>query len=215
MDANSNDDVLPILPHMCERPKAHSSMRQALLFGLCVLCTWLAGCGYQFGQGALSRRYTTLSVPYAEGDEDGCLTTEVVRELSRTGAFRYVSTGGDLILRIKLIRQCDANVDFRYDRNNKGKRRKSIIPTATRLTATAEISLIDAATGKTITGPTRILANTEFDHTYYATRDEVNVFSLGQLTDIDAAREAAQHPLDRSLAEKIADYVTNMELESS
>lgn len=55
----------------------------------------------------------------------------------------------------------------------------------------------------------RITADAEFDHTYYTTRDRINVFSLGQLSDIDAARDAAMVPLNRALAERIVDFVMN------
>lgn len=169
----------------------------------------LTGCQYQFGRGDLSQRYATISVPYIEGDQKGELTSDVIKKLSTAGAFRYVSHGGDLNLKIKLIEFREENVNFRYDRKKTGELKKSIIPTETRVSAIAEVSLVEAGTGQTIRGPTRIVANVEFDHTYYATRDEVNIFSLGQLNDIDAARDAALHPLNRYLAERIVDYVIN------
>lgn len=175
------------------------------LTGSCLL----SSCQYQFGRGELSQRYATISVPYAEGDQQGELTTEVIRNLSTSGAFRYVNTGGDLILKIKLIDLRDENIGFRYDRKRRGKLKHSIIPTETRVTALAEVLLIEAGTGQTIRGPTRIKASTEFDHTYYYTRHEINVFSLGQLSDIDAAQDAAMLPLNRYLAERIVDYVIN------
>jgi hypothetical protein len=178
---------------------------------LLILAGWcnLASCHYQFGRGELAQRYATISVPYAEGDQEGDLTTQVIKNLSTSGAFRYVNTGGDLILKIKLIEVRDENIDFRYDRKKRGKLKHSIIPTETRLTVLAEVSLIESGTGQMIRGPTQITASTEFDHTYYSTRDEINVFSLGQLTDIDAAQDAAMHPLNRHLAERIVDYVIN------
>lgn len=168
---------------------------------------FLLGCQYQFGQGELSQRYATISVPYAEGDQKGELTTVVIKMLSTSGAFRYVSCGGDLILKIKLIEFREENIDFRYDRKKTGKLKRSIIPTETRVTAIAEVLLIESGTGQTVRGPTRITASANFNHTYYTTRDEVNIFSLGQLNDIDAARDAVMHPLNRYLAEQIVDYV--------
>jgi hypothetical protein len=169
----------------------------------------LVGCQYQFGRGDLSERYSTISVPFAEGDQRGELTADVIKKLSTSGAFRYVSAGGDLILKIKLLEFSEENIDFRYDRKKTGERKKSIIPIETRVNAFAEVQLIEGGTGRVVRGPTRISASAEFDHTYYTTRDEVNIFSLGQLNDIDAARDAIMHPLNRYLAERIVDYVIN------
>ncbi len=44
---------------------------------------------------------------------------------------------------------------------------------------------------------------------YYSSRKGVNVFSLGQVTDIDEARDVAEYPLHRRLAQKIVDYINN------
>ncbi len=188
-----------------------SLRRSNWLLYVLIVSGWclLTGCHYQFGRGDLSQRYATISVPYVEGDQKGDLTTEIIRKLSTSGAFRYVNTGGDLILKIKLVEVRDENIGFRYDRKKRGELRHAIIPTETRLTVLAEVSVIEAGTGQVIRGPTRITASTEFDHTYYYTRNEINVFSLGQLTDIDAAQDAAVYPLNRCLAERIVDYVIN------
>jgi Lipopolysaccharide-assembly len=169
----------------------------------------LIGCQYHFGRGELSQSYATISVPYAEGDQKGELTADVIKQLSTSGAFRYVCSGADLLLKIKIIEFREENIDFRYDRKKTGKLKNYIIPTETRVSAIAEVSLIEGATGRAIRGPTRITASTDFDHTYYTTQDEVNIFSLGQLNDIDTARDAVMHPLNRHLAERIVDYVIN------
>jgi hypothetical protein len=170
---------------------------------------FITGCQYQFGHGDLSQRYTTISVPYIEGDQEGELTAYVIKNLSASGVFRYMSCGADLTLKIKLLDLREENIDFRYDRKKTGELKKSIIPTETRVHAMAEVYLLEQGTGRTIRGPMNVTASVEFDHTYYATRDEINVFSLGQLSDIDAARDAVMHPLNRSLAERIVDYVIN------
>lgn len=56
-------------------------------------------------------------------------------------------------------------------------------------------------------GPVRLRAYAEFDHDYYTVRHRTNAFSLGQLTDFDSAEDAATKPLNKKIAEKIADYV--------
>lgn len=165
------------------------------------------GCQYQFGYGDLSQQYATISVPYVEGDLNGDLTARVIKQLSTTGAFIYRAEGGDLTLKIKLLEIADENIGFRYNRHKDGELKKTIIPTETRAAATIELVVIESASGKILRGPTRLSASVEFDHDYYASRNEINVFSLGQLTDIDAAQEAARTPLNKELAEKVADYL--------
>jgi hypothetical protein len=168
----------------------------------------LAGCQYQFGYGELSQRYTTLSVPYAEGDSKGELTAEVIKKISTSGAFRYVNCQGDLILKIKFIELRDENIGFRYDRKKRGKLRHAIVPTETRLKSVVEAVLTDAA-GRVVRGPTRIAASIDFDHSFYSSRHGINIFSLGQLSDIDAAHDAVMHPLNQQLADRIVDYIIN------
>lgn len=179
------------------------------LFVLLLSFFFLTSCQYQFGRGCLSERYATVSIPYAAGDIKGDLTTEVIRQLSSSGAFRYVNSGGDLTLNIKIVDLDEENIGFRYDRKKSGKLKHSIVPTETRVNAIAEVTLVEAGTGKIVKGPARVSASAEFDHTYYTTRDRINVFSLGQLSDIDAARDAASIPLNRALAERIVDFVVN------
>lgn len=174
-----------------------------------LLTNCLTSCHYQFGRGDLSQNYSTISVPYIAGDQQGELTTELIKKISTSGAFRYVQCGGDLTLKIKLVDFNEENINFRYDRKKSGHLKKSIIPIETRVKGIAEVSLIESGSGKVIRGPTRVTASVEFDHTYYATWDEINVFSLGQLNDIEGARDAVMQPLNRALAEHIVDYLIN------
>lgn len=175
---------------------------------LCCLfvCT---SCQYQFGQGDLSEQYSTISIPYVEGDDEGELTTEVIHAISSSGGFKYLTCGGDLTLKIKLIEMYDENIGFRYDRHKDGKLKKGTIPTETRLYARVEVVVLETSSGVILRGPTLITTSIDFDHDYYYNRNSVNIFSLGQLNDIDEAQEAACHPLNKRLAEKITDYVLN------
>ncbi|MFQ5729847.1 MAG: hypothetical protein ACE5GN_05765, partial [Waddliaceae bacterium] len=83
----------------------------------------------------------------------------------------------------------------------------SMIPTETRIKVLAEVTVRDSCSGEMVLGPAKIYASVDYDHDYYFSRDAVNVFSLGQLTDSDAAHDAVQSPLNRALAQKIVDYV--------
>ena len=169
----------------------------------------LTSCQYQFGQGGLPPQYTTISVPYVEEDQRGELTAAIIHRLESEGTLRYVTTGGDLLLKAKWIDLHDENIGFRYDRKQNKRLRHIVIPSETRTYGVIEISLIDANSGQILKGPVCLSAHVEFDHDYYKTRDGSNVFSLGQLTDIDAANDTVMRPLNKRLAEQIVDYLIN------
>lgn len=140
---------------------------------------FLTGCGYHFGNGPLSMRYHTISVPYAEGDFDGSFTTEVIKQISTAGVFKYKRTASDLILKIRLIDFDNENIGFQYYVNKENKKTRETIPIETRLSVTAEVSVIDAVSGAEVLTPVRISASTDFDHDYYSTKEGINEFSIG------------------------------------
>jgi hypothetical protein len=167
----------------------------------------LPSCGYRWEQGTTVVSERSLSIPYVKGDGDGELTTALIGAIARSGIFRYSPEGGELILQVTVLDYLSDNVGFCYDSNRKGCLTSSIIPNETRVTAWVELSLSEAATGRVLLGPVRLSADVEFDHDYYSSRNAVNVFSLGQFTDMDEAYDAAQRPLNRNLAYKIVDYL--------
>lgn len=169
----------------------------------------LTGCQYKFGHNELSERFATIEIPYIEGDEKGELTAELIRRLCYSGAFRYQDHDADLILIARIFEMDDENIGFSYDRKKDGKLKQYIVPTETRIRASVEFSLINRATGEAIIPSTTITDSVDFDHEYYSSRHEINIYSLGQLTDIDGAFEGAMTPLNRRLAERIEDYILN------
>lgn len=181
---------------------------RGLIIAITSGCFLLASCGYRGGYDGLPREYRTIAVPYVEGDWDGQLTNAIVKQISRSGAFEYRNDSANLTLIVKIIDFSDENIGFRYDRHKDGRLRDTIIPSETRLFAVAEVSL-QGPTGLCILGPSRLTAQVDFDHDYYSSRNEVNVFSLGQLSDFDAASEAAHTPLNLMLARKIVDYISD------
>jgi hypothetical protein len=180
-------------------------------------------CGYQFGQGCLLTKYQTMSIPYVIGDTTGELTAILIKQISRSSAFRYVREGGDLVLNVSLCECSEENIGFCYDtkkdkndredkeRDSRECRKRefnhSIIPIESRATIIAEVTVIDCSSGCNVLGPAKLFASVDFDHDYYYSPDRINVFSLGQLTDVDAARDAVQTPLYTALAEKISEYI--------
>lgn len=178
------------------------------LFAITLLCAFtLTGCGYSFGQGGLAEQYNSISVPIVQGDRDGVITASIIRKITESGAYKYRNSDGALILHVKVVDISDQNIGFRYDREKGGELDNTIIPTETRLTAVAEVWAVDRCSCCTVLGPVLIRACVDFDHDYYNSRDGINVFSLGQLSDYDEAYDAAQRPLSEALATKIVDYV--------
>ena len=150
-----------------------------------------------------------MSIPFVEGDLDGELTAELIRQVAQSGAFEYRKEGGALLLQVDVIDTSDENIGFRYDQNKKGKIKKRLISDETRTSILVEVSVKEVGTGTILLGPARLSANVEFDHDYYSSRNGVNIFSLGQLTDYDEAHNAARRPLHYALARKIVDYLNN------
>lgn len=175
------------------------------------VCISLTSCaGYRLGSGDLADYYHTICIPYVQGDMTGLFTASLIREIGSSSPFRYVNSGGDLNLCVVLIGLREENVGFRYDIEKSGALANWLVPTETRLWAAAEITVIDTASNCILVGPVRVATSVDFDHEYYLSQNGVNVFSLGQLTDIREACEAAQTPLSRALAQKIVDYITNV-----
>lgn len=173
-----------------------------------VFLLMLCGCGYRPGYGAFAGKYGTVSVPYVDGDVDGGLTAALVHEVTASLGLDHRTTDGELLLVVTLLDLDDTNIGFRYEHLHGKSYKRSIIPVETRLTAIAEVSLIDANTGCSVLPTIKISASIDFDHEYNATRNDSNVFSLGQLSDADAAFDAARFPLNKRLARKIVEYIS-------
>lgn len=190
-------------------------MRKNIVFSL-IVCVFLSSCGYHIGDGGALSSYQTFTVPYIDGDRDGVLTAALIKELAHSGSLFYCRKGAQLIVQVSLIETNEEHIGFQYGREKKKKRQKlekSVVPIETRITAVACVTIKETSSCCTLLGPVEIEASVDFDHEYYFTSDEsnntipVNVFSLGQLNDIEAARDDVKEPLYHALAQKIAQYV--------
>lgn len=175
------------------------------LIWMIILGFVLAGCGYRWGDPCAVSTMT-VSIPFIEGDNEGFFTESLIQEVTQRTPLVYRSENASAILQVRLLEVSDENVGFRYDRKRTGCIRHNVVPVETRLIALAEVALIDC-NNCYILGPETVSAFIDFDHEYYPNRNAVNVFSLGQLTEIDAAFDEALYPLSRELGRKIADWL--------
>jgi len=169
-----------------------------------ILSCILTSCGYTMSPSDRVDVRRGINVPFVVGDIDGQMTQELVKELATRGSLVNQNHSSPLTLSVELLEIRDENVGFRYDRKKGGKLTHSIIPVETRVYAKAKVSVTDTCTEL---GPVIIEAWYDYDNDYYYSQNGVNVFSLGELSDYETAREAAKKPLYKVLAKKITDYV--------
>jgi hypothetical protein len=177
------------------------SLRRSLLLLNFLL---LGGCGYHLL--TQSSNPHTVSVPFIDNDTGGELTRALIKKLSQSEQYRP-SGCGRYTLEVSILSNKDENVGFRYDQNREGDFLNTVIPAETRTALLVEVSLIDTVKGCLAFGPARLSASHTFDHDWYVSLDRVNVFSLGQVTDYDDAKDGVYHPLTQKLAQKIVDLL--------
>lgn len=167
----------------------------------------LTGCGYKLNTVPGFNAAPTISIPYVQGDDDGQLTAALIHQVSISGEYVYRTTGGEYVLEARIIDDTYENIGFRYDRSKKGCLEDYIIPVEMRAGLLIEVQVIAFCSAEVVLGPNRLFADLDYDHDYYSIRDGINVSSLGQLTDIDSAEDAAKTPLYRKLAEKVVSWL--------
>jgi hypothetical protein len=176
-----------------------------LLFAVLLFFT---ACGF-VPANRLAENLRSISVSPICSDPQGRLRVALAQELLRSGSFYYSANHPDLFLCVEITDLCEENIGFRYDRDNEGVLTNSLIPTETRRKVTCRVVVEDRC-GQKIMGPFCISEEVDFDHDFYQNYDAVNVFSLGQITDLEAAEDAALKPLYTRLAKKIVRYLGAM-----
>src|SRR3569832_862156 len=98
----------------------------------------LTSCGYR---PVASDDKVTISVPYVEGDKQGQLTAEVIRQLTNSDIFEFVRKDGDLELKLVLNGDQHDVIGFEYDRTIKnGKVERNLMATENRRTISAQVT---------------------------------------------------------------------------
>ncbi len=178
-----------------------------LLFFL--LCS---SCGYHYTSYEGDKNPLSISVPYVQGDSDALFNSELIYQLSCSQEFSYVQSGGDLILKVKFLSDVHDRIGFRYDRDNpKGTLEKNLLGVEDRRIVIAEVSLLDAVSGRVLLEPTQVTAFADYDYTdpgsprdlLFAKKQPIIKFSLGQLDSSEGAHDDASRPLFRKLSQKI------------
>ena len=180
-------------------------------FLLCLLVGSVSGCSsWHLANSLSSEKQISVSIPYAQGDDSGELTSRLIEAMNSQPGFR-VTDGGQYILRVKLLDDKEEKIGYRYDPIQLKKGVHKLILNETRAKALAEVHLVNRFTNKDIAGPAFILGNIEYDHQENTIDNNINDLSLGQLSDIDAAQDVTYIPLYRDLAQKIALWMQNQQ----
>ncbi len=179
-----------------------------------LLALSFTSCGYH---NAASDDRTTISIPYVEGDAQGQLTAELIRQITNSNMYDFVKKDGDLCLKVTIMGDKNEIVGFQYDlTTKKGKIERNLMAEENRRTLTAQVTLTDTTTEEVIVGPVNITASTDYDYidvnslktvsfiNEHGKREKTISFSLGQLDSIEGAQDAALTPIYRQLAQKIA-----------
>lgn len=172
----------------------------------------LSSCGYRYGESSLSSSYQTISIPFVSGDPDGELTAAIVRQLTGVLSLQYRQDCGQLQLNVAIVNFDDENIGYRYSYKKSHKRSHTIVPVESRMHMTVEVTLVDTTSQCVLYEPVRLKAYIDIDHDYnYSTwKRGVTQFSLGQLTDADAAFEASRAALNQEIAVKISMYLNSL-----
>jgi hypothetical protein len=176
---------------------------------LIALC--LTSCGYRFGRGEVCQRYSTVCVPYVEGDKDGLFTSALIKAFTTSGCLAYGGYGSDLALKVSLLPPEDINIGYEYAPADEatGFSSNVVVANEARLTLVASVLLIDRRTGMTVLGPLKIGRYLDYDFEPDLSTVNFHAFSLGQLEMHNLAEDAAFPALYKLLAEKIVDYVNH------
>ena len=170
----------------------------------------LQGCGYRstLQSNALSS-YHSISVPYIEGDNEGYITSQVIEALCSSGAWKYRTYQGELVLKVKILgtKVEDVGYDRSFNANNQVER--WMVPNERLLSILAEVQVLDSSTHKVVFGPKAVSANVKFDFDPEYNEDNLVPFSLAQYNFVENAERSAKTPLNAKLAKNIVDALIN------
>lgn len=175
-----------------------------------ILVLSLSSCGYKsLAQHHALSSYSTISIPYVDGDRDGELTSILTQTLVSAGGFKYQTDDGDLVLKVKIL---DKKVeDVGYDRfyGSNGQLTRSITPNERRLSLLVEITVIDGCTQTVLLGPEKLSTSVKYDFDPEFSEDNLVSYSLAQYNFSESAERMAFVPLNQQIAQIVTNYLLN------
>lgn len=175
-----------------------------------------ASCGYHYALQEESGKCSTITVPYIEGDFDATLNNALVYQLSASGGFACVQSGGDFTLKIQILSDEKTRIGFRYDRDNvEGVREKNLLGAEDRRFIIVQVSLFKEGETQSIIDPFKISAFADYDYIDPGSPQDllytpstgpsqsIIQFSLGQLDSYEGASDDASSLVFKKIAEKI------------
>ena len=188
-----------------------------------VLLFFMTSCSYKFCK--INDDDKKISIPYVKGDEDGKLTSEIIKQLGFSGIYSYSNDKSNYKLEISVLNNSTEQIGYSYDRDEiTGELKKRIIPTKGRKLIKINVQIIDTKKNKIILGPQIIEETNDYDFVNIDsvkdisfidnqnTRRSVLEFSLGQLDSKDDAALASLDLLYKKLAKKIVSFMLTADL---
>ena len=166
-----------------------------------------SSCAWRLDPSLQTEETRTISIPYVQGDKTGELTAKLIQAIDCTSGLQFSQDQGELTLKVKLLDKTYDNIGFRFDHRELHKHKRKLIASETRQLDLAEINVVENGTGNIILGPCYILSSIDYDHQNYNMNSDVNVYSLGQLSDIDTTEDSLDTPRFRALAKEIAKFL--------
>ena len=187
-------------------------------FFLSIIPLLFTSCGYQV---LTSQSNPPLLVPFVEGDNDGRLTNAIICAIQESGLYNYsLNDKAKYRLNIRLETSSVETLGYQYrTRNNDQDIENRLIENEGRRNVCVSLTLIDQEDGKTLWGPEKISAFSDFDYVDpdsfkdLAFIDQNNQletvlnFSLGQLDSQEGATSSSISPAYQKLAQKITDVL--------
>ncbi|MGR3951398.1 MAG: hypothetical protein QRY74_00525 [Chlamydia sp.] len=143
-----------------------------------------------------------IAIPYANGDETGELTNRIIYAIQSLPNTVIDDTASQMLI-ISILDAKEQKIGYRQDPDTS----KKIIPNENRSKMLISVSLIERDSKKEIWKTGYILGSIDYDHQNSTINGKNLTKSLGQLADIDTAREVAYIPLYRDISKKVAFWV--------
>lgn len=185
---------------------------------IALICAFLSleSCGYHWAKNDCAR---SICVPYVVGDQDGMLSSALIRECCNASDLR-VSSDAPYRLKVAIVQDSVDPLGYRLDRQKIDHHiRKHLTQNEERRTILVDVTLEDRLDDHPIMGPFRLSAYEDYDYVdgdaladlqfHNASGEKVIVlpFSLGQLESQESAHAAAEVPLYHKISQKIVDVI--------